>query len=82
MSGLVEIIVRAGTNRARFDQIIAELELRKATAADLKLVMKSYGATLSGKDIKPNLFKALEDRFRIKQQSESNKSFLETITPL
>jgi hypothetical protein len=71
----------AGTNRSRFDQIISELELRKATATDLKVIMKSYGAILSGKDTKANLFKAIEDRFRIKQQSESNKNFLETITP-
>ncbi|MDZ4789765.1 MAG: hypothetical protein SGJ17_00905 [Hyphomicrobiales bacterium] len=75
------LLKEAGTNRARFDQIIAEIELRKAAAPDLKLLMKSYGATLSGKDSKPNLYKALEDRFRIKQQSESNKGFLETITP-
>ncbi len=71
----------ARSNRAQYEAIMARLKAANPTVPQLTIVANSYGATISGRATKENIYKAIEDRFKIWVQSDSNINFLEKITP-
>ncbi len=71
----------ARSDRAKYEAIMARLKAANPTVPQLKIVASSYGATISGRVTKENIYKAIEDRFKIWVQSDSNIIFLEKITP-
>ena len=71
----------ARSDRAQYEAIMARLKAANPTVPQLTIVANSYGATISGRVTKENIYKAIEDRFKIWVQSDSNINFLEKITP-